>query len=82
LPPKIDALINQFQHLFKPPTSLPPSWACNHTIPLILGARPIFIRPYRNPPGLKDEIERQVSNMLKQGLIERSLFGFGNWVTT
>jgi hypothetical protein len=25
LPPKIDALINQFQHLFKPPTSLPPS---------------------------------------------------------
>jgi hypothetical protein len=65
LPPEIVALVSQFHHLFEPPTSLPPSRACNHTIPLIPGARPIFIRPYRYPPGLKDEFEKQVSDMLQ-----------------
>ena len=78
LPPETDALVKQFKHLFKPPTSLPPSQACNHTIPLIPGARPVFIRPYRYPPSLKDEIEGQVSDMLKQGLIQPSSSSFSS----
>jgi len=51
------------------PTELPPSRSCNHSIPLIPGAQPVFIRPYRYPPKLKDEIEAQVKEMLAQGLI-------------
>jgi hypothetical protein len=78
LPPEIVALVSQFHHLFEPPTSLPPSWACNHTIPLIPGARPIFIWPYRHPPGLKDEIEKQVSDMLQQGPIQPSTSSFSS----
>ena len=69
LPPEIQALIDAFPDLFTPPVELPPSRACNHSIPLLPGASPIFIRPYRYPPGLKDEIKRQVNGMLSQGII-------------
>ena len=57
VPAPISQLIEEFSDLFQPPTSLPPSRACNHEIPLLLGAQPVFIRPYRYPPKLKDEIE-------------------------
>jgi len=36
------------------------------------GAQPFYIIPYRYPPALKDEIERQVEEMLTQGLIQPS----------
>jgi hypothetical protein len=64
VPESVQGLLTDFTDLFSPPTSLPPSRACNHTIPLIPGAQPVFIRPYRYPPRLKDEIERQVQDML------------------
>jgi hypothetical protein len=78
LPTEIQSLLDQYQHLFEPPTELPPSRACNHRIPLIPGAQPVFTRPYRYPPGLKDEIERQVSDMLAQGLIQPSSSSFSS----
>lgn len=43
--------------------------ALDHDIPLIPGATPVSIRPYRYPPALKDEIERQVQEMLASGII-------------
>jgi hypothetical protein len=64
--------LDEFSDVFQPPDSLPPSRACNHAIPLIPGAQPFYIRPYRYPPALKDEIERQVKEMLSQGLIQPS----------
>jgi hypothetical protein len=60
------------------PTELPPSQSCKHSIPLILGAQPVFIRPYRYPPKLKDEIEAQVKEMLAQGLIRPSTSPFSS----
>ena len=71
-PVEIQLLINQFAPLFAEPTSLPPSRACDHEIPLIPGARPVNIRPYRYPPALRDEIEKQVAEMLDKGLIQPS----------
>jgi hypothetical protein len=72
LPSEVQRLIDQFQDLFDSPTGLPPSRACDHEIPLIPGARPVNIRQYRYPPALKNEIEQQVSDMLKQGIIRLS----------
>jgi hypothetical protein len=64
LPQELQSLLWEFEDVFKPPTSLPPSRACNHEIPLIPGAQLVFVRPYRYPPKLKDEIECQVQEML------------------
>lgn len=78
LHPAIQELIDSFADIFSIPSSLPPSRACNHQIPLIPGAQPVFIRPYRYPPRLKDEIERQVQEMLSQGLIRPSTSSFSS----
>jgi hypothetical protein len=72
LPPEIQSLLHSYAHLFQPPTQLPPSRACNHTIPLVPGSKPVALRPYRYPPKLKDELETQVQDMLKQGIIQPS----------
>lgn len=72
VPPQIQSLLNQYAVLFEDPTGLPPSRDCDHAIPLVLGAQPFTVRPYRYPPLLKDEIETQVADMLKQGVIQKS----------
>ena len=72
LPAEVQHLIGQFASLFVEPTSLPPSRACDHEIPLLPGAQPVNIRPYRYPPALRDEIEKQVAEMLDKGLIQPS----------
>jgi hypothetical protein len=72
LPVEVQTLLEQFSDLFQQPDSLPPSRACNHAIPLLLGVQPFYIRPYHYPPALKDEIKRQVKDMLTQGLIQPS----------
>nr|GEZ94951.1 retrotransposable element Tf2 [Tanacetum cinerariifolium] len=42
------------------------------TIPLIEGAQPVNIRPYRHPPTRKDAIEGMVAELLKSGVIKKS----------
>lgn len=58
--PDISLILQEFSHVFAPVDGLPPMRACDHAIPLQPGAQPVFIRPYRYPPALKDEIEKQV----------------------
>ena len=67
--PVVQPLLEEFAHLFTPPLGLPPSRNCDHTIPLIASAQPIFVRPYRYAPILKSEIEKQVNDMLQQRII-------------
>jgi hypothetical protein len=57
---------------------LPPARPCDHSIPLVPGAQPVQVRPYRYPPLLKDEIERQVTDMLKLGIIRPSASPFSS----
>lgn len=72
LPPQTAALIKEFSHLFEEPTSLPPKRSDDHQIPLVPGAQPVQIRPYRYSPAQKDEIEQQLQTMLKNGIIKPS----------
>lgn len=76
----ITELLSDFAPLFQPPTELPPRRACDHSIPLVAGAQPVFIRPYRYAPQLKTEIERQVNEMLQQGIIQKSNSAFASLV--
>jgi hypothetical protein len=73
-------LIDQFAMVFEVPTDLLPPRSCDHSIPLVEGARVVTSRPYRFAPALKDEIERQVQEMLKNGLIQCSNSPFSSSV--
>lgn len=68
IPPEIQAIISQYQSIFEPLPSLPPQREKNHTIPLLPGAQPFRLRPYRYNPFQKDEIERQIKELLQKGL--------------
>jgi hypothetical protein len=78
LPPEIQKLLLQFADVFATQVSFPPPRAWKHTIPLVSGAAPFFIMPYRYAPVLKDEIERQVQDMLSAGLIQSSTSPFSS----
>lgn len=56
--PELAALLAEFSFLFAPLSALPPQRACDHVIPLVPGAKPVYVRPYRYTPALKDEIEK------------------------
>lgn len=73
LPQQIASLIKEFSHLFEEPTSLPPKRSDDHQIPLLPGAQPVQVRPYRYSPAQKDEIEHQLQTMLKSGIIKPSV---------
>jgi len=76
--PSVQLLLDEFSAVFAEPQSLPPRRACDHTIPLIPGAQPVSVRPYRYAPALKTEIETQVTEMLQSGLIRPSTSAFSS----
>lgn len=78
--PAMQSLLSEFDSIFAPPSGYPPARHCDHTIPLLPGASPVNVRPYRYPPTVKDEIERQVSEMLRTGLIQPSSSPFSSSV--
>ena len=80
VPPELAALLHQYEDVFQPPSGLPPSRHCDNEIPLIEGASPVSVRPYRYPPAIKDEIERQIIQMLEEGIIQHSTTPFSSFV--
>lgn len=78
IPPPIQELLVEFAHLFEEPSDLPPRRQCDHQIPLIPGAPPVAVRQYRYKPALKDEIEKQVAEMLQSGLVQPSSNSFSS----
>ena len=76
--PAVSAILAQFHQVFASPNSLPPVRACDHAIPLVPGATPVNIRPYRYPPSLKDEIDKHIAEMLQRGIIRPSSSEFSS----
>lgn len=68
-PPEMQELIQGFSDLFEEPKGLPPKRSFDHTIPLLPGAQPINVHPYRYSPEQMNEIERQIYEMLANGII-------------
>ena len=75
---QLAALLTEFQDLFAQPAALPPKRVFDHYIPLLPGSVPVNARPYRYSPLHKDEIERQVAELLKAGLIVPSVSSFAS----
>jgi hypothetical protein len=60
MPPALADLLAEFADIFQTRTTLPPRRHCDHAIPLLPSTALVSIHPYRYPPAIKDEIERQV----------------------
>ena len=80
IPPEITQLISSNDKLFQDPITLPPERAFDHQIPLILGVKPVNVKPSRYSPTQKDEIERQIKEMLENGIIKPSHSPFASAV--
>ena len=72
VPATIQKIIDQHQSTFQEPTQLPPRRPFDHAIPLIPGAVPVQKKPHRYAPTQKDELERQIQDMLRRGVIQPS----------
>lgn len=68
----INQILQQFESVFSEPNQLPPERIFDHHIPLETHSKPVNVRPYRFPHFQKNEIEKQVSEMLESGVIKPS----------
>jgi hypothetical protein len=71
-PHLIKGLLDKFKDLFAEPQSLPPLRAIDHQIPQIRGAQPVNVNPYCYSPHQKNEIEKQVYELLQTSIIQLS----------
>ena len=79
VPPVLSDLLEEFSDVFPDdlPDSLPPTRAADHEIQLEAGSVPPSRPAYRLSKPEMDELQRQLSEMLKKGLIEPSKSPFG-----
>ena len=77
-PKEVQQLLAQYATVFATPSGLTQRRQYDHKIPLIPRARPVSIRPYRLVPELKTEIEKQVKELLAQGVITHSNNAFSS----
>lgn len=78
IPAAVQQVLLEFQDVFEDPKVLPPSRIHDHHIPLLPNAAPVNSRPYRYSPLHKDEIEKQVKELLQAGLIVHSSSPFAS----
>ncbi|XP_019163173.1 PREDICTED: uncharacterized protein LOC109159525 [Ipomoea nil] len=67
--PELSEILGEFQDVFEEPKTLPPKRLFYHEIPLIPGAKPVNIKPYRYSFLQKNTIEKMVDEMLTAGII-------------
>jgi predicted aspartyl protease len=78
IPECVQQLLAQYESIFQEPSELPPVRGFEHAISLLPDTAPTNARPYRYSPLQKDEIERQVKQMLKMGIITASVSPFAS----
>jgi len=76
--PELALLLHMYSEVFDTPTSLPLPRSHEHHIPLVEGSQPVKVKPYRYPRIQKEEIEKLVSTLLKDGIIEPSKWPFSS----
>lgn len=75
---ELERLLHKFSQVFQEPTGLPPIRGKEHAINLMEGQNAVNVRPYRYPHHHKNEIERQVKEMLAVGIIRHSTSSFSS----
>jgi hypothetical protein len=77
MPQPLKEVVLQYKHLFQESIDLPPFREGDHHIPLLSGAQPVNIRPYKYAP---QQIEKKITDMLKRGVIQHSVSPFASLV--
>ncbi|XP_019171199.1 PREDICTED: uncharacterized protein LOC109166765 [Ipomoea nil] len=75
---ELTLLLQEFQDVFAEPTDLPPPRVLDHSIPLVPGAKPVNMGPYRYSYDQKNAIEKMVNEMLEAGVITPSTSSFAS----
>ncbi|KAJ8752590.1 hypothetical protein K2173_005479 [Erythroxylum novogranatense] len=78
LHPDMQKLLAQFSDIYQKPSQLPPEREIDHHINLKEGADPVNVRPYMYAYFQKEEIKKQVQDMLTSGLIRQSTSPFSS----
>ncbi|XP_047946872.1 uncharacterized protein LOC125193165 [Salvia hispanica] len=78
LDPMILAVLRSHEAVFRTPTGVPPPRPLDHRIHLLPNSKPVNVRPYRYPYFQKNEIEKQVKEMLASGVIRPSHSSFSS----
>ncbi|XP_042969094.1 uncharacterized protein LOC122301779 [Carya illinoinensis] len=78
LPEEVKPVLAAHKGVLEVPTALPPPREFDHRIRLVDETKPINVPPYRYAHFQKGEIERQVDEMLKSGLIRPSTSPFSS----
>jgi hypothetical protein len=76
--PQLEQVLESYRDVFEEPKTLPPSRCYDHHIPLVPGAIPVNAKPYKYSPQHKNEIEKQVKELLSSGLITHSTSPFAS----
>ncbi|XP_042980015.1 uncharacterized protein LOC122310203 [Carya illinoinensis] len=72
LPVEVQEVLRDHWKVLEVPKALPPSRPFDHRLILVDESKPVNVPPYRYAHFQKEEIERQVEEMLKGGLIRPS----------
>lgn len=75
---EITYLLEKYRALFNAPSEPTPPRNITHKIHLLPNTAPVNVRPYRYPHFQKCEIEKQVEEMLKSGMIQLSQSPFSS----
>lgn len=78
IPLPLQPVVNQYTTIFEEPQHLPLIRSQNHSIPLMPNSTPPNIRPYRYPYSQKNEIEKQVEQLMAAGFIQPSTSPFSS----
>ncbi|MCH89931.1 RNA-directed DNA polymerase (Reverse transcriptase), partial [Trifolium medium] len=73
IPPTLQNILHQFQMIFSDQIQLPPERSQVHHIKLFPDHGTISVRPYRYPHHQKEEIEKQIHELLQAGVIRASM---------
>ena len=67
-PPKIQEILDRHSKVFgKIPHRVPPDRGIEHVIELEEGAKPVVVTPFHHPKKHKDEIEKEIKELLEIG---------------
>ena len=76
--PSMQVVLREFSYVFTEVPSLPPTREIDRSIPLKEGTEPVNVRPYRYAHYQKEEIEKQVQEMLNSRLVQPSTSPFSS----